>query len=31
LDGCELILQDKVNDYPESAFYMIGGIDDLKK
>ena len=31
LDGCELILQDKLNDYPESAFYMIGGIDDLKK
>jgi len=31
LDGCELILQDKLNDFPESAFYMIGGIDDLKK
>ena len=31
LDGCELILQDKLNEYPESAFYMIGGISDLKK
>ena len=31
LDGCELILQDKLNDYPESAFYMIGGISELKK
>ncbi len=31
LDGCELILQDQLNDYPESAFYMIGGIDELKK
>ena len=31
LDGCELILLDKLNDYPESAFYMIGGISDLKK
>jgi len=31
LDGCELILQDKLNDYPESAFYMIGGINELKK
>ena len=31
LDGCEMILQDKLNDYPESAFYMIGGIDELMK
>ncbi len=31
LDGCELILQDKLNDYPESAFYMIGSINELKK
>lgn len=30
LDGCEQILQDKFEDYPESAFYMIGGIDELK-
>ncbi len=31
LDGCEMILQDKLDDYPERAFYMIGGINDLKK
>lgn len=31
LDGCEQILLDKFNDYPESAFYMIGGIDEIKK
>lgn len=31
LDGCEMILQDRVDDYPESAFYMIGGINELKK
>ncbi len=31
LDGCELILQDKLNDYPESAFFMIGGISELRK
>jgi F-type H+-transporting ATPase subunit beta len=31
LDGCELILQDKLDEYPESAFYMIGGINELKK
>ena len=31
LDGCEQILQDKLNDYPESAFYMIGSINELKK
>ena len=30
LDGCELILQDKLGDYPESAFYMVGGIDEVK-
>ncbi len=31
LDGCEQILQDKLNDYPESAFYMIGKIDEVKE
>ena len=31
LNGCELILQDKLESYPESAFYMIGGINELKK
>ena len=28
LDGCERILQDEFKDYPESALYMIGAIDD---
>jgi len=31
LDGCELILQDQLNNFPESAFYMIGNINELKK
>lgn len=31
LDGCEQILMDKFNEYPESAFYMIGGVDEIKK
>jgi F-type H+/Na+-transporting ATPase subunit beta len=31
LNGCELILQDAFSDYPESAFYMIGSIDEVKK
>ncbi len=30
LDGCEKILGDEFNDYPESAFYMIGKIDEIK-
>lgn len=30
LDGCEQILQDKFTDYPESAFFMIGGIGEVK-
>jgi len=30
LDGCERILNDEFNDYPESAFYMIGAIRELK-
>ena len=28
LDGCERILNDEFKDYPESAFYMIGTIDE---
>lgn len=31
LDGCERILKDEFKDYPESAFYMIGSIDEIKK
>ncbi len=31
LDGCERILKDEFKDYPESAFYMIGTIDEVKK
>lgn len=31
LDGCEQILRDEFEDVPESAFYMIGPIDDVKK
>jgi F-type H+-transporting ATPase subunit beta len=30
LDGCERILQDEFKDLPESAFYMVGSIDDVK-
>jgi F-type H+-transporting ATPase subunit beta len=30
LDGCERILQDEFSDYPESALYMIGQIDEVK-
>ncbi|WP_435010702.1 F0F1 ATP synthase subunit beta [Tundrisphaera lichenicola] len=28
IDGCERILNDEFKDYPESAFYMIGPIDE---
>lgn len=31
LDGCERILHDEFKDYPESALYMIGSIDEAKK
>jgi F-type H+/Na+-transporting ATPase subunit beta len=31
LDGCERILRDEFKDYPESAFYMIGSIDEAKE
>jgi F-type H+-transporting ATPase subunit beta len=30
LDGCERILHDELKDYPESALYMIGAIDEAK-
>jgi len=30
LDGCERILSDEFKDYPESALYMIGAIDEAK-
>ncbi len=29
LNGCERILRDEFKDYPESAFYMIGTIDEV--
>ena len=31
LDGCERILNDEFTDWPESALYMIGTIDEAKK
>ena len=31
LDGCERILKDEFKDYPESAFYMIGKIDEANE
>lgn len=31
LDGCERILKDEFQDYPESSLYMIGAIDEAKK
>ena len=30
LDGCERILRDEFKDYPESALYMIGTLDEAK-
>ena len=30
LEGCERILADEFNDFPESALYMIGNIDEAK-
>lgn len=30
LNGCERILSDEFKDFPESAFYMIGTIDEAK-
>ena len=31
LDGCERILKDEFKDLPESAFYMIGLVDEAKQ
>ena len=31
LDGCERILNDEFKDYPESALYMIGAVDEAKQ
>ena len=31
LDGCERILRDEFQDYPESSLYMIGAIDEAKR
>ncbi|MGA8706983.1 MAG: hypothetical protein WB646_08350, partial [Steroidobacteraceae bacterium] len=31
LRGCERILHDEFKDYPESALYMIGAIDEVKQ
>ena len=31
IDGCGRILQDEFSDAPESAFYMIGAIDEVRK
>lgn len=30
LEGCERILSDEFKDFPESAFYMIGAVDEAK-
>jgi len=31
LGGCERILRDEFKDYPESALYMIGAVDEAKE
>ena len=31
LNGCERILRDEFKDYPESALYMIGSLDEASK
>jgi F-type H+-transporting ATPase subunit beta len=31
LDGCERILLDEFKDFPESALYMIGAVDEVKE
>src|SRR6185312_7226202 len=31
IDGCERILNDEFKDLPESAFYMIGSIDEARE
>jgi F-type H+-transporting ATPase subunit beta len=30
LDGCERLLDDELADRPEGAFYMIGGVDEVR-
>jgi F-type H+-transporting ATPase subunit beta len=30
LSGCERILNDEFSDFPESALYMIGKVDEAK-
>jgi F-type H+-transporting ATPase subunit beta len=30
LEGCERLLEDELADHPEQAFYMIGGIDEVR-
>jgi F-type H+-transporting ATPase subunit beta len=30
VDGCERILNDEFSEYPESALYMIGSVDEAK-
>jgi F-type H+-transporting ATPase subunit beta len=30
IEGCERILNDEFSEYSEAAFYMIGGIDEMK-
>lgn len=31
IEGCEAILADELADVPEQAFYMVGGIDDVRR
>jgi len=31
LEGCSLILEDRLTDVPEKEFYMIGTVDELKR
>ena len=31
IEGCERILADDCNDWPESALYMIGGLDEAHR
>jgi F-type H+-transporting ATPase subunit beta len=31
LDGCERILRDEFKDFPESALYMIGAVEEAKE
>jgi F-type H+-transporting ATPase subunit beta len=31
LDGCERILADELAERPEAAFYMVGGLEDVRR